>query len=126
MIVDRIDMKIVEPLDPAVFDNIEHPPLDDPLVLHSRIAAFFGPSYFTSWPLGCIPAERNVFGNSPSPASVNFLNRLYHMPDGTSGSGFQPVLQFSEVVYRNSALPKTLQQMIHDPLRRRPPDFRHS
>src|SRR5271165_5049983 len=32
-----------------------------------------------------MPGVRNVFGVSPSPARVNFENRLYHCPSGTSG-----------------------------------------
>ena len=31
-------------------------------------------------------SSKNVFGKSPSPARVNRLNRLYHLPCGTSGS----------------------------------------
>src|ERR1035437_7735494 len=32
-----------------------------------------------------MPGVRNVLGTSPSPASVNFGNCLYHFPGGSSG-----------------------------------------
>jgi len=42
---------------------------------------------------------------------MNFPKRLKHFPEGTS-VGFQPVLEFCEIVNGNSAVAKPFNQMV--------------